>query len=280
MIKFLNKNHLSTLLAFLSLSIMSSSLVAEECCYPSKCNRFYIGAFGGGLYSNSTRIIQTGTAFFTEAEGGPLAVDARGNSNKNSSGFGGAQIGYEWSECPIYIGCSDWNLTPAAEVEAYWYRHTKKGDLINPTNRLPEHDFVDSFSMNMGVYLLNGIFTLNNCCCEKFSPYVGGGIGVAKIFIRNAESIQISPPEFGINHFNSKPNDSDWAFAAQLKTGLRYNVCERVHLFGEYRFLYLDSSRYIFGSTVYPSHAPTSTWNVEVKNICYNAFVLGLQFDL
>jgi opacity protein-like surface antigen len=221
-----------------------------------------------------------GTAFFTEAVGGPLAVEGRGRSRGNSAGFGGVQIGYEWSQDPFHIGCTNWNITSAAEIEAYFYSHTKKGDLINPTDRLPEHDFLNSFPMHMRVFLLNGVFTLNNDCFVNFSPYVGGGIGAANIHIRNAESLQVSPPEIGIDHFNSKRSDSAWAFAAQAKAGLRYNLCERLHIFAEYRFSFVDSSSYIFGSTVYPDHVPTSPWNVDIKKICYNAFAIGIQFDL
>lgn len=270
---------LSTLLALLSLTIMSSSLSAGNCYDSCNCNRFYIGGFGGGLYSNSTQVIQTGTAFFTEAEGGPLAVDARGSTSKTSTGFGGVQLGYEWSRCPIRTGCSGWTLTPAAEIEAFFYSHTKDGALANPTTRLEEHNFIDTLPMDMQVYLVNAVFSLNNSCCGKLVPYFGGGIGPTNICIRNATSIQTDPAE-AVNHFNSNTNSSSWAFAAQVKLGLRYNIWERLHVFGEYRYLYVSSSNYIFGSTVDVAHAPTSTWNVQVRNICYNAFVFGLQYDL
>lgn len=294
MFNFFRKNYFIVLSALLLLSNMSS-LMADfgddyysTCCDPCNvtccdvsCNRLYIGGFGGGLYSdNHTRIIQRGTAFFPEAVGGPLAVDARGNTRHNSVGFGGVQVGYEWLECPLYIGCTDWSISPTAEFEALWYSHKKRGDLINPTARLPEHDFHNSFPMNVGVYLFNGIFSLHNCCLGSFSPYVGGGIGAACISIRKARSTQISPAEPGINHFNSDRGDTSFTFAAQVKAGLRYNFCDRFHIFGEYRFLYLDSSRYILGSTNYPTHAPTSPWNIDVKDMTYNAFVFGLQFDL
>lgn len=280
MFKF-SKSNLSVLLALLSLNTMNPLMAeGEECCNPCGCNRLYVGAFGGENYSSSPRLVQRGTAFFLEDEGGPLDVDARGRSHRKSSGFGGAQLGYEWTQCPFYLGCSDWSLTPAAEVEAYFYRHTRRGSLINPTARLPEHDFVDSFPMHVGVYAVNGVLTLNSPCLGRFSPYIGGGVGAARVCIRRAKSKQISPPEPGINHFNSDRSDSAWTFAAQAKAGLRYNICEWIHIFGEYRFLYLESSRYIFGSTVAPTHAPTSTWNVDVKHTFYNAFAFGIQFDL
>lgn len=274
------KNHILTLLGLLSLSTVNSSVMAGECCDVPACNRTYIGGFGGGIYSNSTHMYQMGTAFFTEANGGPLAVYAHGHTKSTSSGFGGLQIGYEWSQCPYNIGCSNWSIAPAAELEAYWYSHTKKGHLINPTTRLPEHDFLDSFHMNLGVYTANAVFSLNNSCYRSLTPYVGGGIGATRISISKADSLQTSPVEAGINHFNSRRKDSSWAFAGQVKVGLRYNFCQRFHIFGEYRYLYVDTSDYIFGSTVYTNHAPTSPWNVQIQNIQYNAFVVGIQYDL
>lgn len=279
MFKLFNKKLFSALLGLLSLNTMNSSLKGEEYCCSSECNdnRLYIGAFGGELFSNSkTKFIQTGTAFFSEALGGPLAVDARGHSRKHSSGFGGAQIGYEWKGSE----CSDWSLNRAAEVEAFFYRHTHKAHLINPSERLPEHDFANRFPTNVGVYLVNGVLSLNNCYWRDFSPYVGAGIGAANICIRKAKSLQVAPPEIGVNHFDSDRTDVTWAFAAQAKAGLRYNICDRFHIFAEYRFLYVDSSRFMFGSTISPGHAPTSTWNVDMKSICYNAYTVGIQFDL
>lgn len=280
MFNLFSKGHLSVLLALLSLSATHSSLSARECCDALKCNRIYVGAFGGGIYSTSNDLSQMGTAFFSEAEGGPLAVLAQGRAKKNLTGFGGAQIGYEWSKCPIYIGCLGRTLAPAGEVEAYFYSHHNKGHLINPTDRLPEHDFADSFHMNMRVFLVNAIFSLNNPSSCGFFSYIGGGIGATRISISDAKSLQVSPEEPGINHFNSKHSDSSWAFAAQAKVGLRYKICKLFHIFGEYRYLFVDSSNYIFGSTVYPTHVPTSPWNVKVKNSHYNAFAVGIQYDL
>lgn len=263
-----------------SLSTMSPSLIADDCCCPSQCNnnRFYIGAFGGELFSESTKFAQTGTAFFTEAVGGPLAVDARGHSKKHSSGYGGVQIGYEWRNSD----CCTWSLDPAIEIEAFFYRHKHRAHLINETdpNRLPEHDFLDTFHSNTGVYLVNGVLSLNACCLGDFSPYIGGGVGAANIRIKKADSLQVEPVEAGINHFNSDRKDTTWAFAAQLKAGLRYNFCERFHIFAEYRFLYVDNSWFQFGSTVYPTHAPTSTWDVEMKSTCNHAYAIGIQFDI
>lgn len=278
MFNLFSKSRLLGLLALLSLSTMHSSLMGWECCEQPSSNRLYIGAFGGGIYSNSNKVTQYGTAFFPELTSlGPLSVIAEGHLNKTSSGFGGAQIGYEWSK-PL---CSGWSIAPAGELEAFFFNHKKKGHLINQTvNGLPEHDFFDSFHMNSKVILANIVLSINNDCLFGFSPYVGGGIGATRISLYKADSLQVEPVEANVNHFNSNRNDSSWAFAAQLKAGLRYNFCEMFHIFAEYRYLYVDTSNYIFGATNYTTHVPTSPWNVQVKNVNYNAFVLGIQYDL
>jgi opacity protein-like surface antigen len=276
-----SKSRLLGLLALLTLSTVSAPASAWDSCDPcDPCNsgRLYIGGFGGGLYSNSSSVHQLGTAYFLEELGGPLAVLGKGKFKKESTGFGGVQVGYEFAN----DSCCDWSVSTAAELEAYWFSHSRKANLHNnlSESRLAEHDFHDSFKVNSGVYLANAVFSLNSRCYSSFTPYVGVGIGATRLSFKNASSFQVNPPEEGVNHFNSLRNDSSWAFAAQAKVGLRYNFCESFHIFGEYRYLYVDSSNYIFGSTDYEGHVPTSPWNVKVNNTQYNAFVFGLQYDL
>lgn len=278
MFNLLNNVRFAILLAVVSLGLMNSLRAWDECCEEPSFNRLYIGAFGGGIYSNRNRVSQEGTAFFSELTSiGPLSIIAEGDLKKTSSGFGGVQIGYEWSH-PV---CSGWSLATAGELEIFFFKHSKKGHLINQTvNGLPEHDFFDSFHMNSNVLLANVIFAINNDCLFGFTPYVGGGIGAARVSLHKADSLQVNPVERGINHFNSNRSDSSWAFAAQVKAGLRYNFCERFHIFAEYRYVYVDSANYIFGATNYTTHVPTSPWNVKLKNVNYNAFAIGVQFDL
>ncbi|MBS0653243.1 MAG: hypothetical protein JSR39_06910 [Verrucomicrobia bacterium] len=272
-----------TLLSALLLNTMTSSLIAAEdkqdCTKKDsqKCNRVYVGGFGGELFSNASKAFQMGTALFLEASGGPLAVEAHGHLKKDSPGFGGAQIGYEWSKC--INKCRHWYFAPGAEIEGYWFKRHLKGHLYNrtDTDRLPEHDFLDTFRMNAGVYLANFVLSLNNSW--KLSPYIGLGVGATRLALHHGNSKQVAPPEPGVNHFNSRTHDSCWAFAGQVKAGLRYNI-RWFHIFGEYRYLYTDFTNYIFGSTVYPDHAHTTPWNVKIQNMQYNGFTFGVQFDL
>lgn len=269
------------LLTIIPTLFLCSSLSGENCgccCQAENDNHFYVGAFGGQAFSNSTKFVQMGTAFFTEAQGGPLAVMGRGSSKKTNPGFGGVQIGYEWKN----NGCcnSVWSLNPAAEIEALFYSQSHKASLGNNTDRLPEHLFDNTFPSKVGVYLVNGLLSLSNSCFGSFTPYIGAGVGAANICIHKAKSIQVSPPELEFNHFNSDRSDKAWTFAAQAKAGVKFNFCEKFHIFAEYRFLYVDMTKFVFGSTVYPTHVPTSPWNVKMENTCYNAYVVGIQFDI
>lgn len=284
MFNLFRKGSLTVLFALVFLNAMNSSLMAWDgceqpwqCCEQPSCNRLYIGAFGGGIYSTNDKITQYGTAFFTEAAGGPLSVIAEGHLNKTSSWFGGAQIGYEWSK----PRCSGWSLATAGELEGFYFRHKRSGHLINQTViGLPEHDFSDSFQMRSTVILANAVVSINNDWLFGLTPYVGGGLGAARISLHNADSLQVEPLESGINHFNSNRHDSSWAFAAQAKAGLRFNFCQLFHIFAEYRYLYVDAAHFILGATNYTAHVPTSPWNVRIKNVHYNAFAVGVQFDL
>lgn len=283
--------------AFCVLSLISTSSLAanygydqgyacQECpcetfaCAPA-CNRTYIGGFGGGLFSNSSHLSQIGTAFFLEASGGALAVDARGSTKKTSSGFGGVQLGYELSNCSFNTGCLGCSIAPALEIEALFSgTHKHKGLLVNPTERLDAHDFLVSFRTNSNTCLVNGILGFNSSCWCGFSPYVGGGIGATHISLKNAYSLQVDPLEEGVNHFNSRRSDCTWAFAAQVKAGVKYQVCNQFHLFAEYRYLFVGKSDYILGSTNYPNHAVTSPWLLRAKHRHFNAFAIGLQYSL
>lgn len=287
MFNLFNKGRLAALFALLSLSAMNSSLMAwdwcdqpcceQTCCDEPSCNRLYIGAFGGVIYSNKNKVNQYGTAYFPEDILGPLSIIAEGHLKKTSSGFGGAQVGYEWSR----PSCSCWSFAAAGELEAFYFRHKKKGHLINKTVvGLPEHEFSDSFHLNSTVVLANAVLSVNSDCLCGISPYVGGGLGAARVSLHKANSLQVVPVEAGVNHFNSNRNDSNWAFAAQAKAGLRYNFCQMFHIFAEYRYIYVDAAHYVLGATNYPTHVPTSPWNVRVRNVHYNAFAVGLQFDL
>lgn len=241
--------------------------------------KIYIGVFGGYGASNKFNAKQFGTAFYTEAEGGPLAVNAFGSLNSESAGFFGAQLGFQAPDVLPYP-CSPWSLGPAVEFEGYTMGNkTFNADLMNDTTRLPEHDFSVSYPMSRNVYLVNGVVNFNHPCL-LVHPYIGVGIGSAVLRISGADATQISPPEVGVNHYNQSDSDSMSTFAGQLKLGLSYDVNQYVSVFADYRWLYLAGTKFTFGSTVAPGHVATSSWQVNLDAQRYNMGNIGIRVNL
>jgi opacity protein-like surface antigen len=232
----------------------------------------YFGGFGGLVFPYDLTVTQLGTAFFTEASGGPLAVSAKGTSHGKTKGFGGLHVGYEWMN-----RINSWfRLAPALELEGNYFANTaKKADLINNTIRLDEHKFQVSLPMRVGALLANGVLEFNN---DYISPYIGFGVGVGFVSIHGANSLQVEPLEAGINHFNSDASDFNTIFATQAKAGLRYRFLKHYRLSAEYRFFYLTSSDFTFGSVDYPDHVPSTPWTVRLNGMRYNTCTLGIDF--
>jgi opacity protein-like surface antigen len=240
----------------------------------------YVGIFGGGGGSSSADATQNGTALYKvggKPDGlGPLTVIADGSTGSQGTWISGLHLGHEWS--PSGTADNAWGLLPAVEFEAYYLGTTLSGNLVNPTPRIPGHTFADSFPINAGVFLAEAVVSLRTPL-QRVYPYLGGGVGSAFVSIHDANSAQISPPEAGINHFNSGTNASCWTFATQAKTGVRFALTERWSLFAEYRFLYLGSTEYTFGPTVYPTHIPTTPWNVHLGGVGEHLAAGGLEFN-
>jgi hypothetical protein len=239
---------------------------------PASSRGAYVGVFGGGGVRSGTSASQLGTAFFTEAQGGPLAVDATGRTNSGGVGFGGAHIGYEWSYGKY--------LQPALELEGFYLAgNQQRATLSNPTVRLDEHAFSDTFPSRTTVLLANMVVGFRTPY-QGFTPYIGGGIGAANVSIKGATSTQTDPAEPGINHFNANPDSQAWTFAAQAKVGGRMALGDSgAYLFGEYRYLYVGAVNQVFGSTVYPGHVATSPWTASFGGTSHHLAAAGVGFS-
>lgn len=244
---------------------------------PSAPNRgAYASLFGGGGSGGSSSTSQLGTVFYAEAAGGPLAVDATGQTNSSSVGFIGTQIGYEWAYRSRLLPEHKIDLLPALEIEGFYLSSAQhNATLQNPNVRLAEQTFEDSFSTSTAVILANAVVGIRTPY-QSLTPYIGGGIGAARITIDGATSTQTNPLEPGINHFNSIPDSVAWTFAAQAKAGVRYAFSDNAYLFGEYRYLYVGAVEHSFGSTVYPGHAATTAWTVRSGDTYYNLMNAGV----
>jgi opacity protein-like surface antigen len=297
-------NHKLLMLVILTLGTTSvSSLQAAE-----KTSRgLYLGIFGGGGVSDNNNFTQSGVAYKRTdhapfyKEDYDLYVDTKGKADSNTAAIGGLHIGYEWSEIPLGNNQSGWGIRPALEVEGFYLGSSQSGNLINPRAErgVPlegpytgvhdfaanSHTFTDTFNVDMGVLLTNGIFTFNTPWSDKIFPYIGGGIGAAITSLSHANSTQTSNPlmptgyEPGINHFNSNSNASSSSFATQAKAGLRVELIDKLSVFAEYRYLHVSASNYTFGSTVYPTeHAETSSWDSHFGSLNFHTGIFGIEY--
>ncbi len=244
------------------------------CSGASNVNRGFYGGFlvGGGVSTNDP-IVQTGTAFVPTPP--PLPVWATGEAANRAGVMAGIHLGYEWSG--RRIGCDPrWAILPALEFEGYYLGTQQVGALNNfdSTNRIPEHLFDYRAPLNIGVLMPNFLMTLHTPF--GIHPYVGFGVGTAIVSNAGATSLQLAPPEPGINHFNSNPSVTDWAPAATCRAGLRFDLGNSWYLFTEYKFLAIGATDYTFGPTVYPTHSPTTAWSVHYGTMFEHLGVLGL----
>jgi opacity protein-like surface antigen len=240
--------------------------------FPSVNRGFYGGFLVGGGVSTNDPIVQTGTAFPAPP---PLPVWAIGEAQNRAGFMAGIHFGYEWSG--RQIGCDPrWAILPALEFEGYYLGTQQVGFLNNldSTNRLPEHLFDYRAPLNIGVLMPNFLVTLHTPF--KIHPYAGFGVGTAIVSNSGATSLQLAPPEPGINHFNSNPNVTAWAPAATCRAGLRFDLGNSWYLFAEYKFLAIGATDYTFGPTVYSTHPPTTAWSVHYGTMFEHLGVLGL----
>ncbi|MCS5707914.1 outer membrane beta-barrel protein [Candidatus Berkiella cookevillensis] len=257
---------------------LTSTAFASHSPAATSVAKFYLGAFGGGGSSNHFKASQFGTAFFPEAMGGPLSINAFGQLNSKKTAFLGFQLGYQAQEIPLNAS-SQWALGVAAELEGYFMnKRSFSGTLVNNnTVRLPEHDFMVSYPMKKSVFLVNAVLSFKKANLP-IHPYIGFGIGNAITKISDAYAMQINPPEADVNHYNTSISDTKSTFAGQLKLGLNYDINKYLSLFGEYRWLYLASTDFLFGSTLFLNHVETSSWQVKLDAQKYNLGSVGIRF--
>lgn len=295
------------------LAAMSTINVAHA---DSNGRGFYLGAFVGAGRTDNQTVEQSAVAYKKDSEElmhdniespWELFVDVKGNTKRGTLGLGGVHVGYEWA-------ANAFNIKPAAELEAFYIGADQESNLRNPAQEngvytssgTSEHDgehvagdistyhsiapgvhqFANKMNTNMGLLMANGIFTYETGL--MFKPYVGGGIGLAYVRMTNATSYQTGPGGLElingsgsdpVNHFNSKTRDSDVAFAAQAKVGLRAEFDSHWSAFAEYRYLRVASSDFTFGDTSYPGdHVATSSWKLKNDSMDFHMGLAGISY--
>lgn len=246
----------------------------------------YVSVFGGAGTSNNVSVRQFGTNYYIEAVGGSMAINAFGSAQSGTVPIVGGNAGYQWSQIAFTSSSILSGISPATELEGYYIGkatltgHAVDNGIIRPD--LSEHNFLVTYPITTSVFLINAIANLDLAGHPNWHPYVGAGFGAGMFSITNAVSTQLDPnlADIGVNHYNSNPNSSASTFAGQVKAGLSIDISDHFSVFGEYRWLSLASSNYIFGSTVYVDHAATSSWLVNLGTQIYNYGSAGIRYRL
>ncbi|NID16566.1 outer membrane protein [Luteibacter yeojuensis] len=235
-----------------------------------------------------------------------LVVDGRGRARQGRSGLLGVHIGYRFAR-------RDSGIVPAVELEGMHVSSRQTAHLRNPlasgvanigsdasqaeredpTSVVKdkfgpgEHRFSNRMHTDVRTAMLNLVLAYETGGFVE--PYLGLGIGVAKLDAGRAVSYQTHPsgpieltPDTGekVNHFNSRNRASDIALAWQAKAGLRARMTRHVSAFVEYRMVRTGPADFTFGSTRYAGHAPTDHWRVKHGPMRTHSGVLGVQYAL
>lgn len=134
------------------------------------------------------------------------------------------------------------------------------------------------YPLSVSAGLINAVINFVHPQYAAWRSYVAGGVGPGVVSIRHADSLQTSPLEAGVNHYNSDNSDTVTALVAQGKAGLSYNFTQHLAIFGEYRYVYVGSTSFVFGSTVYDTHVATTSWSAKLGAQSHNLGLAGLRW--
>ena len=128
----------------------------------------------------------------------------------------------------------DWNYSAAYGWKREGYRY--EVELVLGEDEVSSHTLNGGAPLagatggiNMAGLLFNGYYDFSTA--SAFTPYVGGGLGIAMI---EAEG-------FGVADIPDVLNDEGTVFAYQFMAGIGYDLSDRTNLFAEYRYLGTES---------------------------------------
>lgn len=212
----------------------------------------------------------------------------------------GAGVGYNWSD--------RFRTDVTLEVRS-------KADVsINGTERYVEHGvdpfYVDGYgpsphdgtgvgTSQVNIYArdltkLRSVFSLVNAYYDLgkshgFSPYIGGGIGVAyHELTRNHStrettcdltSVPVCNAEFQRTQYTAVDKKNAFSLAAALTAGVSYSVSEITTLDFNYRYLYIDGTD-IATSITDPRTNHTSISKVSIGDTSEHQLRAGLRFNI
>ena len=129
----------------------------------------------------------------------------------------------------------DWNYSAAYGWKRDGYRY--EVELVGGEDEVKSHTLNGGAplagptgGMNMLAVMFNGYYDFSTA--SAFTPYVGGGLGIAMI---EAEG-------FGVAAIPDVLDDDDTVLAYQAMAGIGYDINEKTNIFAEYRYFGTDSA--------------------------------------
>lgn len=161
----------------------------------------------------------------------------------------GLGVGYQFNR---YLRA---DVTADYEFESDFYSRT-----ICAAPCAPLTHTTDESAMSVWTFMINGYVDLAHF--YGFTPYVGGGVGVAYISIDALEETSgIGNPDI--------PGGDQWSFAANAQAGVSYDITEFLKVDANYRYLWLgdfEGDRDAGGNTL------------EYDNLSAHEFRIGLRY--
>lgn len=120
-------------------------------------------------------------------------------------------------------------------------------------------------SGSMYTLLANVYFDWENS--SSFTPYIGGGVGLAYIDVGRQYGLNV-----GGTSFSSFEADGDWNFAAAAMAGVTYEVSHNFAIDANYRYLWVGD---VDGGE---SDTPGLTGNLKYHDVDFHEFRLGGRY--
>ncbi len=193
----------------------------------------YVGVFGGATSSQSADLSLNYTTY-------QLDYDVLGTDGNIVVGF---EVGYSWkTKFFLEFGLEFEGFFSSTEVSAVRAE--------GPAFALSDVAAATA-DLNYAAFMVNAIITLDLSKLKprigrwvpKLRPYVGGGIGGAQIWYRNAEVTSIGdalgiPTLASIDVFST----DEFVFASQFFGGLEIQITDKFAIYGEYRRLMFEKA--------------------------------------
>ncbi len=175
---------------------------------------FYVGIAGGWNHTNDA-----------DLDGRPDGTTTGLSESFDEGWVGLANTGYRWSN------------GLRTEIEGGYRRNdvdSATGSITGSTSSTADGDYSSWSAMANVIYDLNHLY---NASTSSFTPYVGAGIGVARVKLDST----INGPGFGIP---LPINDTDTVLAYQGIAGLNYALNDKVDLGVSYRYFWTQDPRF------------------------------------